>query len=107
MEGYFGFSSHRPSLRLRYVYDGLFPTLSLTYAYRNEYFRDAWFFGRSQELTLASYWPLRLRKRSRLYAYADVHLEKYRLIQEDESYESQPSQRPAVGVGPQLRPRVS
>ena len=36
-------------------------------------------------MTLASYWPLRLRKRSQVFAYADVHLEKYRLIQEDES----------------------
>jgi outer membrane protein assembly factor BamA len=35
---------------------------------------------------LASLWPLRLRKRSQLYAYADMHLERRRFIDEDYSF---------------------
>jgi hypothetical protein len=87
LEGYYGLSSRRPNLLLRYVYDGLFPTFSLSYSDSSEYFRDAYFIGRTQELKLASYWPLRLRKRSRIYAYADLHLEKQRIIHEDEGFE--------------------
>jgi hypothetical protein len=87
LEGYYGLSSRRPNLLLRYVYDGLFPTFSLSYSDSIEYFRDAYFIGRTQELTLASYWPLRLRKRSRLYAYADLHLEKQGIIYEDKGFE--------------------
>ena len=76
LEGYYGFSSRRANFLFRYVYDGLFPTLSLSYADNSDYYNEADYTQRSQELKLASLWPLRIRKRSQLHAYADLHLER-------------------------------
>lgn len=73
LEGYYGFSSRRANFLFSYVYDGLFPTLSLSYSDNTDYY---FYSSRTQELKLASLWPLRLRKRSQLYAYADLHLER-------------------------------
>ncbi len=82
LEGYYGFSSHRPNILFRYAYDGLFPTLSFAYSDSAEYYRGSRDSLRTRELKLASLWPLRLRKRSQLYAYADLHLEKRSHIEE-------------------------
>jgi hypothetical protein len=76
LEGYYGFSSRRANILFRYVYDGLFPSLSLSYSDKSEYYRNRYDHYRIQELKLASLWPLRVRKRSQLYAYADLHLER-------------------------------
>ncbi len=72
LEGYYGFSSRRANFLFNYVYDGLFPTLSLSYHDETD---DHGYFLRTRELKLASLWPLRLRKRSQLYAYVDLHAE--------------------------------
>ena len=74
LEGYFGFSSRRASYSFRYVYDGLFPTLSLAYDDNTERYKEDEYSWRSQELKLASLWPLRIRRRSQLFGYADLHL---------------------------------
>jgi hypothetical protein len=77
LEGYYGFSSCRPNFLFRYVYDGLFPTLSLSYGDSIDYYRRHGGESlRTQELKLASLWPLRIRKRSQLVAYADLHAER-------------------------------
>jgi hypothetical protein len=80
LEGYFGFRSRRANIAARYVYDGLFPTLALAYSDSTDVFLDEGFSQRSQVLKLASLWPLRLRKRSQLHAYADLHLERRSMI---------------------------
>jgi hypothetical protein len=82
LEGYYGFSSRRPNALLRYVYDGLFPTLSLSYDDSIDYYKGSRSAHRSQELKLASLWPLRIRKRSQLHAYADLHLERHSYFDE-------------------------
>ena len=74
LEGYYGLSSHRPNLLLRYVYDGLFPTLALSYQDTTTYYGYS---ERTREMKLASIWPLRLRRRSQFYGYVDLHLEKH------------------------------
>ena len=76
LEGYYGLSSRRGNVVLQYVYDGLFPTLSLTYRDRSDYFSSGKYSKRLEELTVASLWPLRIRRRSQLYAYADVHWQR-------------------------------
>ncbi|HEX7502930.1 MAG TPA: hypothetical protein VF451_05885 [Acidobacteriota bacterium] len=86
LEGYYGFSSRRANFLFSYAYDGLFPTLSLSYKDSIDYFRGSRSMERSQEVKLASLWPLRIRKRSQLYAYADMHLERRSYIDEDYSF---------------------
>jgi hypothetical protein len=86
-EGYYGFSSHRANVYLNYTYDGLFPTLSLAYGDSTDYFRDDDYSQRTQVLKLASLWPLRMRKRSQLYAYADLHLEQRSTFFDSGTYE--------------------
>jgi hypothetical protein len=76
LEGYYGLDSRRGNFLFRYAFDGLLPTLSLSLADTVDYDRDSFHTIRTRELTLASLWPLRLRKRSQLRAYADMHLEK-------------------------------
>ena len=39
LEGYYGFSSRRANVLFHYVYDGLFPTLSLTYSDNIDYYQ--------------------------------------------------------------------
>ena len=77
LEGYYGFSSRRANIAVplclrRAVPD---PVARLQRQHRifSRCMRTS---RRSQELKLASLWPLRLRKRSQLYAYADLHLER-------------------------------
>lgn len=82
LEGYYGLSSRQPNLLFSYAYDGLFPTLSLAYNDTVEYYRGSLNWLRTRELKLASLWPLRLRKRSQLHAYADLHLEKRSYVEE-------------------------
>lgn len=82
LEGYYGFSSQRANFLFSYVYDGLFPTLSLSYNDSIDYYRGSQNSLRTQELKLTSLWPLRLRKRSQLHAYADLHLERRSYIEE-------------------------
>ncbi|TFG78436.1 MAG: hypothetical protein E4H23_07865 [Chrysiogenales bacterium] len=86
LEGYYGFSSRRANFLFRYVYDGLFPTLSFTYSDGIDYYRGSRSMERSQELKLASHWPLRVRKRSQLFAYADLHQERRSYIDEDNTF---------------------
>jgi len=86
LEGYYGFASRRANFLFRYVYDGLFPTLSLSYADDSDYYNEADYTQRSQELKLASLWPLRIRKLSQLYAYADLHLERRFAIHGNDTY---------------------
>ncbi len=74
IEGYYGFSSRRANFLFSYVYDGLFPTLSLAYGDNTDRYQDVEYSWRTQELKLASLWPLRIRRRSQLYGYADLHL---------------------------------
>jgi hypothetical protein len=76
LEGYYGIDSRRANFLFQYVYDGLFPTLSLVAGDSVEYYRGSDTAVRTREMTLASLWPLRIRKRSQLQAYADLHLEK-------------------------------
>lgn len=76
MGGYYGLDSRRGNFLFQYAFDGLFPTLSLSLGDTVEYHRGSAVSTRTRELTLASLWPLRLRKRSQLRAYADMHLEK-------------------------------
>jgi hypothetical protein len=80
LEGYYGLSSRRGNGVFRYVYDGLFPTLSFTYRDSADYFNSGSYSKRTQELTLASLWPLRVRRRSQLYAYADMHGQRRNVI---------------------------
>lgn len=82
LEGYYGFSSRRANFLFSYVYDGLFPTLSFSYSDSSDFFRDDHYSLRSQELKLASLWPLRVRRRSQLFGYADLHLERRSVIYE-------------------------
>lgn len=86
MEGYYGLDSRRGNFLFRYAYDGLLPTLSLVLGDTVEYDRDAYTSIRTRELTLASLWPLRLRKRSQLRAYADLHLQKRSLLAGDREF---------------------
>jgi hypothetical protein len=86
LEGYYGFSSHRANFIFNYTYDGLFPTLSLSYSDSSEYFSGSHNSWRTQEMKLASLWPLRIRKRSQLYAYADLHMERVSEINVQETY---------------------
>ncbi len=83
LEGYYGFASRRANFLFRYVYDGLFPTLSLSYRDETD---DHGYFLRTQELKLASLWPLRIRKRSQLFAYADLHAERLSQISDHGHY---------------------
>jgi hypothetical protein len=80
LEGYYGLSSRQANGIFQYVYDGLFPTLSLTYRDISDYRSAAGYSKRLRELTLASLWPLRIRRRSQLYAYADLHGQRRRTI---------------------------
>ena len=86
LEGYYGLSSQRPNVLFHYVYDGLLPTLSIAYSDSIDYYRGSRSMERSREWKLASLWPLRLRKRSQLFAYADLHLESRNYIDEDSSF---------------------
>ncbi len=88
-EGYYGFHSRRGNLLFQYVYDGLFPTLSLAVDDSTEYNRPGDYFLRTRELKLSSLWPLRVRRRSQLHAYADLHMERRSYI--DERHEVQGS----------------
>jgi hypothetical protein len=79
VEGYYGISSRRANIQFRYAYDGLFPTLSLSYGDSSDFYGSSHgngFSERDQALKLVSLWPLRIRKRSQLYGYADLHLER-------------------------------
>jgi len=80
LEAGYGTGSRRANLFFQYAYDGLFPTLRLILGDRSEYFRGSDTAIRTRELTLASLWPLRLRRRSQTHAYADLHLEKRSFI---------------------------
>jgi hypothetical protein len=80
LEGYYGFSSRRTNVSFNYTYDGLFPTLSFTYSDNSDFYLKDNYSLRSQELKLASLWPLRVRRRSQLYGYADLHLERRSVI---------------------------
>jgi hypothetical protein len=80
LEGYYGFSSHRGNVSFNYTYDGLFPTLSFTYSDNSDFYHKDNTSLRSQELKLDSLWPLRVRRRSQLYGYADLHLERRTVI---------------------------
>jgi len=82
LEGYYGFSSRRGNISFNYIYDGLFPTLSIAYSDRSDYYRESGHSWHTQELKLASLWPLRVRRRSQLYGYADLHLERRSVIYE-------------------------
>jgi len=84
LEGYFGFSSLRPSVMFRYQYDGLLPTLALSYDDSSAFYGEinGGSTRRSQELKIESLWPLRVRNRSQLRAYADLHLER-RTVRDD------------------------
>lgn len=86
LEGYYGIDSRRANVLFQYVYDGLFPTLSLYAGDSVEYYRGSDTAVRTRELTLASLWPLRIRKRSQLHAYADLHLEKRFYIDDDSEF---------------------
>lgn len=86
LEGYYGIDSRRANVLFQYVYDGLFPTLSLSAGDSVEYYRGSDTAVRTRELTLASLWPLRVRKRSQLHAYADLHLEKRSTIDGDSEF---------------------
>jgi hypothetical protein len=88
LEGYYGFSSHRGNVFFNYTYDGLFPTLSLSYNDSIEYYRNHDSSMRSQEVKLASLWPLRIRKHSQFFAYADLHLERRTVIDDWGIYEN-------------------
>lgn len=87
LEGYYGFSSRRANFLFRYVYDGLFPSLSLAYAGNSDFYSEDDYTQRSQELKLASLWPLRVRRRSQLYGYADLHLERRAIIDDWGTFE--------------------
>jgi hypothetical protein len=87
LEGYYGFSSRLANVVFHYVYDGLFPTLSLSYTDNSVFYHDHDYSLRSQELKLASSWPLRIRRRSQLYGYADLHLERRSAIYDSGTYE--------------------
>jgi len=87
LEGYYGLSSRQPNLLFSYAYDGLFPTLSLAYSDTIDYYRGSQNWLRSRELKLALLWPLRLRKRSQLHAYADLHYEKRSYVEEWGQYD--------------------
>ena len=86
LEGYYGFESRRANFLFRYVYDGLLPTLSFTYSDGIDYYSGSRSKWRTQEMKLASLWPLRIRKRSQLHAYADLHLEKRSYSDEHNSF---------------------
>ena len=80
LEANYGTGSRRGNWLFQYAYDGLFPTLRLFLGDRSEYYRGSDTATRTRELTLASLWPLRLRRRSQLHAYVDLHLEKRTFI---------------------------
>jgi hypothetical protein len=82
LEGYYGFYSHRANGLFRYAYDGLLPTISFSYSDSSDFYRDSnnGASRRSQELKIGTLWPLRIRKKSQLYAYADVHIERRTVI---------------------------
>jgi hypothetical protein len=80
LEGYYGLGSRRGSFLCQYAYDGLFPTLWLILGDSVEYYRGSDTAGRTRELKLASLWPLRMRRRAQIHAYADLHLEKQTFI---------------------------
>jgi outer membrane protein assembly factor BamA len=88
VEGYYGLASRRANILFQYVYDGLFPTLSFSFSDNVEYSRDHDDSWRTREFKLASLWPLRLRKRSQLHAYADLHLERRTIIDAGGVYEN-------------------
>jgi hypothetical protein len=81
LEAYYGLASRQANVSLQYVYEGLFPTLSLAYQDSSEYDRRGSTL-RSRKFKFSSLWPLRLRRRSQLHAYADLHLESRRRIDE-------------------------
>jgi hypothetical protein len=93
LEAYFGLSSLRPSVLFRYQYDGLWPTLAVTYDDSSDYYGDieGGTTRRAQELNVESLWPLRVRNRSQLRAYADLHMER-------RTAEDEPGVDPARGV---------
>ena len=86
LEGYYGFSSRQANFLFSYVYDGLFPNLSLSYSDSVDYYRGSRNSLRTQKLKLASLWPLRIRKLSQLYAYADLHTERLSEIYDNGNY---------------------
>ncbi len=86
LEGYYGLDSRRGSFLCQYAYDGLFPTLRLSLGDSSEYYRGSDTATRTRELTLASLWPLRLRRRSQLHAYIDLHLEKRFFIDQESAF---------------------
>ncbi|MBN2345047.1 MAG: hypothetical protein JXO51_01570 [Candidatus Aminicenantes bacterium] len=86
LEGYYGLSSRRGNFLFSYVYDGLFPTLSFIYSDGIDYYRGSRSMERSQELKLASLWPLRVRRRSQIFAYAGLHQERRSYIDANNTY---------------------
>ncbi len=80
LEGYYGTGSRRGNFLFQYAFDGLFPTLWLVLGDSVEYYSGSDTAGRTRELKLASLWPLRLRRRAQIHAYADLHLEKQTFI---------------------------
>lgn len=86
IESYYGFSSHRANVLFQYTYDGLFPTVLVSYTDSIDFYRGSASSIRDQELKLASQWPLHIRQRSQLYGYADLHLERRSTIDESGAF---------------------
>lgn len=96
LEASYGTGSRRGNYLFQYTFDGLFPTLWLALGDRSEYYRGSDTANRTRELTLASLWPLRLRRRSQFHAYVDLHLEKW-------TYIDGPLRRPYADLGSGFR----
>ena len=88
LEAYYGFSSRRGNVLFDYTFDGFFPTLSLVYNDSSAFYRNQSkqnFTRQNRKLMLASLWPLRIRKRSQTYLYADLHLARRSYLYDQET----------------------
>jgi hypothetical protein len=77
-QGFYGFKSRTPNIAFTYTYDGLYPTLSLSYSDLTDLenrITSAGVAHNERKLKLSALFPLFIKERSQVYLYGDAHLE--------------------------------
>lgn len=78
LDGYYGFNSDKAGVRLKYTYDGLFPTLSFTYSDLSGSYSTSHslqYIHNRKIFEFSMLYPLSFHQRSQLYLFSDIHFE--------------------------------
>jgi len=79
MEGFYGLSSRTGNYRVSYTYDGLHPSLTLSYSDLSTYYGNSGSISdllhSEKKLNLSALYPLRITTKSQTYLYGNSHAE--------------------------------